>query len=189
MNDDKIGLFAEEFSTFKPCSGNQGFESLLERRSDFKETFSKKGGGKAAWVESSNGHVKLEKENFDTLNSVTCTYMVQQRELCENCSGYRKKLCQYNARSSEAEVNKSLATSASSTTNLKHLTVAELRERLANDQISRQQEMQRAAATALKIRQVVEADSVTSHNINKSDHDLFKTILKNKMPQFEQGSP
>ena len=67
--------------------------------------------------------------------------------------------------------------------------MAELRERLANDQISRQQEMQRTAATALKIRQVVEADSVTSHNINKSDHDLFKTILKNKMPQFEQGSP
>ena len=52
-------------------------------------------------------HVKLEKENSDTKNSLTCTYIVQQRELFENCSGYRKKLCQYNARSSEAEVNKS----------------------------------------------------------------------------------
>ena len=49
--------------------------------------------------------------------------------------------------------------------------------------------MQRTAAMALKIRQVVEEDSVTSHNINKSDHDLFETILKEKMPQFEQGSP
>ena len=41
---------------------------------------------------------------------------------------------------------------------------------------------------ALKIRQVVEEDLVTSHNINKSDHDLFKIILKDKLPQFEQGS-
>ena len=41
---------------------------------------------------------------------------------------------------------------------------------------------------ALKIRQLVEEDLVTSHNINKSDHDLFKIILKDKLPQFEQGS-
>ena len=189
LNDGNIGLFAEKFSTFKTCSGNQDFEGLLERRIDFKESFPNKEGGKAAWVESSNGHVKLEKKNFDTIRSVACTYIVQERELCENCIGYRKKLSKYNARSLEAEANKSLATSASSTTNLKHLTVAELRERLANVQISRQQEMQRTAAMALKIRQVVEEDSVTSHNINKSDHDLFKTILKEKMPQFEQGSP
>ena len=42
---------------------------------------------------------------------------------------------------------------------------------------------------ALKKRQVVEEDSVTSHNINKRDHDLLKFVLKDKMPQFEQGSP
>ena len=114
---------------------------------------------------------------------------MQERELCENYSGYQKKLSKYNARSLEAEANKSLATRASSTTNLKHLTVAELRERLANVQISRQQEMQRTAAMALKIRRVVEEDSVTTHNINKNDHDLFETMLKDKMPQFEQGSP
>ena len=131
----------------------------------------------------------LKKENFDTIRSVAYTYIVQERELCENCSGYRKKFSKYNARNLEAEANKSLATSASSTTNLKHLAVAELRERLANVQISRQQEMQRTAAMALKIRRVVEEDSVTTHNINKSDHDLFKTMLKDKMPQFEQGSP
>ena len=41
---------------------------------------------------------------------------------------------------------------------------------------------------ALKIRQVVEEDLVISHNINKSDHDLLKIILKDKLPQFEQGS-
>ena len=103
MNDDKIGLFAEEFSTFKPCSGNQGFESLLERRSDFKETFPKKEEVRLRGLR----HVKLEKENSDTINSLTCTYIVQQRELFQNCNGYRKKLCQYHARSSEAEVNKS----------------------------------------------------------------------------------
>ena len=39
----------------------------------------------------------------------------------------------------------------------------------------------------LKIQQANEEHSVTTHNINKSDHDLFKTILKDKMPQFEQG--
>ena len=42
---------------------------------------------------------------------------------------------------------------------------------------------------ALKKRQVVEEDSVTSHNINNRDHDLLKFVLKYKMPQFEQGSP
>ena len=131
---------------------------MLERRVEFRETFHNTEGGKAAWAESSNGHVKLDKENFDTIRSVTCTYVVQERELCENCSGYRKKLSKYNAGSLEAETNKSLAKSASSTTNLKHLTVAELRERLANVQISRQQGMQRTAAMALKIRQVVEED-------------------------------
>ena len=156
MHDSNISLFADEFSTFRTCSGNQGFESVLERRIEFRETFRNTKGGKAAWVESSNEHVKLEKENFDTIRSVTCTYIVQERELCENCSGYRKKLSKYDAGSLEAETNKSLATSASSTTNLKHLTVAELRERLANVQISKQQEMQRTAAMALKIGQVVE---------------------------------
>ena len=84
----------------------------------------------------------------------------------------------YNARSLETEVNKSLATRASSATNLKHLTVAELRERLANVHISRQQDRQRTAVMALKIRQVVEEDSVTSHNINKSDHDFLKLFEK-----------
>ena len=54
--------------------------------------------------------------------------------------------------------------------------------------ISRQQKKQRTAAMALKIRQLVEEELVTSHNINKSDHDLFKIILKDKLPQFEQGS-
>ena len=37
LNDGNIGLFAEEFSTFKTCSGNQDFEGLLERCIDFKE--------------------------------------------------------------------------------------------------------------------------------------------------------
>ena len=90
MNDGNIGLFAEEFSTFRNCSGNQDFESFLERRIDFKETSPNKEGGKAARIETSNGDVKLEKQNFDNVRSVTCTYIVQERELCENCSGYRK---------------------------------------------------------------------------------------------------
>ena len=111
---------------------------------------------------------------------------MQEKDPCENCSRYTEKLSKYNARSLEVEAKKFLATSASSTTNLKHLTVA---ERLANVQILRQQEMHWTAAIALKIRQVVEEDLVTSHNINKSDHDLFKTILKDKMPQLEKGSP
>ena len=162
LNDGKIGLSAEEFSTFRTWSRNQSFESLLERRVDFKESLPNKEGGKAAWFESLNGHVKPEKENFDTIRWVTCTYIVQKRELRENCSRYKKKLSKYNARNLEAETNISLATSAGSTTNLKHLTVAEPRERFANIQISRQQEMQRTAAMALKIRQVVEEDSVAS---------------------------
>ena len=60
----------------------------------------------------------------------------------------------------QTEDNKSLATSTSSTTNLEKLTLDELREQIANNiQISRQQEIQRTAAMALKIRQVVEEDS------------------------------
>ena len=81
----------------------------------------------------------------------------------------------------ETEDDKSLATSTSSTTNLEKLTLDELREQIANNiQISRQQETQRTAAMALKIRQVAEEDSVTGRNINKSDHDLFRTVLKVK---------
>ena len=84
-------------------------------------------------VESSNGHAKLEKENSDTIRSVTCTYIVQEGELLKTVIvDIGKKLSKYNARSWEAEANKSLATSASSTTNLKLLSVAEFRERLAN---------------------------------------------------------
>ena len=107
MNNGNIGLLAEEFSTFRTWNESQDFESLLERRINFKETFPNKEGGKAAWVESSNGHVKLEKYNFDTIWSVKCTYIVQ------------KKLSKYKARSSEAESNKFLTASA--------------RERLANE--------------------------------------------------------
>ena len=52
LNDVNIGLFAEEFSTFRPCSGDQSFESFLERCIDLKETFPNKEGGKVGWVES-----------------------------------------------------------------------------------------------------------------------------------------
>ena len=48
FNDGNIGLFAGELSTFRACSGNQGFESLLERRIDLKKTLPNKEGGKAA---------------------------------------------------------------------------------------------------------------------------------------------
>ena len=65
---------------------------MLERGIDFKKTFPNKKGGKDTWVESSNRHVKLEKENFDTIRSVTCTHIVQERELCESCSEYRKSI-------------------------------------------------------------------------------------------------
>ena len=154
---------------------------MLERGIDFKKTFPNKKGGKATWVESSNRHVKLEKENFDTIGSVTCTYIMQERELCESCSEYRKKYSKYNTKNLETEDDKSLATSTSSTTNLEKLTLDELREQIANNiQILRQQETQRTAAMALKIRQVAEEDSVTGRNINKSDHDLFRTALKVK---------
>ena len=64
LNEGNIGLFAEECSTFKICGGNQDFAGLLERRIDFKEAFPNREGGKAAWVESSNGYVKLEKKEF-----------------------------------------------------------------------------------------------------------------------------
>ena len=95
----------------------------------------------------------------------------------------QKKLSKYKARSLEAESNKFLTASASSTTNFNSE-----KDLLMKSGISRQQKKQRTAAMALKIRQLVEEDLVTSHNINKSDHDLFKIILKDKLPQFEQGS-
>ena len=56
--------------------------------------------------------------------------------------------------------------------------MGELRGKLASVQISRQREMKGTAAMGLNIIQVIEKDSVITHNINKSDHDLFKTILK-----------
>ena len=95
-------------------------------------------------MESANGLFRLEKESFDTIRSVTCAYIVHERELFENCSEYSKRLPKYDAKSLEAETNKHLRASASCTTNLKHLTIAEIRERLANIQISRQQEMQKS---------------------------------------------
>ena len=175
-----------QFGTMKICPGNLDFNDILEKRVDFKEPFLSSDGSCAAWVESSHGHSKLIRENFDIIRHRNCQYLIVEGDMCESCKQMRKNLFSARLRLADDHVSEQRA-SDMSTTNLRYLSVSELSNRLQNAQKSKREAIRKATRLAVMVGKIVQQEGVS---VSAEQHNLFEQVLKNNAySEFDEGSP
>ena len=185
INDDNLDQFVYKFKHMNICSGNKDFQDVLDRRIDFKDPFPSATGGSAAWVESSKGKSRLIKKEFDVIRDINCTILTVDDTCCNPCKLYRKNLLKYRDRTVGMESNETKCLD-SSHVNFRHLKIDEMEKRAQGLARSKKSALAKAAHYSKKIDKLISEDGVS---VGSDQHSLFKDIISNKMPSFEEGTP
>ena len=85
LSNDSIEEFCNKLSDVQICTGNLGYEDVINAKSDIKEPFIAKDGSQKGWAESFPGGIKLRKGQSNVERSVDCAFIVREGSLCNGC--------------------------------------------------------------------------------------------------------
>ena len=127
IDNSDVGHFVSKFKNMNICCRNTDFKEVLNRHVDFKDPFSSVDGGSAAWAESSKGHCRLIKSEFDTIRNIKCSIVVFEENLCPSCKAYKKQLSTFRERVIDLEQNAEKC-SDTSHMNFHYITIQEMED-------------------------------------------------------------
>ena len=188
LSDENISQFASACSSLKVCPGHGDFEDVLDSRLDIKDFFlNQSGTEKVADVETINMS-KLDRVNFKIIRHVKCQLLIDKSVcICSNCGDFRGTLLKIRSRINSTNYeDRGKWVSSSSSTNLRYLSLKNLKERYTTVQTERQAALAKVARLSMVVSKLIEQESVV---VEKEQESFFKDVIANNDVDFKEDSP